>query len=56
MIKLSLGFLEDRTGPFVQELWRLLLSAQDTPTGIPPELISEKQEEKQRKMEQIQQA
>jgi hypothetical protein len=33
------------------ELWKLLLSAQNEPTGIPPELIREKLDEKQRKME-----
>jgi hypothetical protein len=35
----------------VQELWNLLLSAQDEPSGIPPELIREKRDEKERKME-----
>lgn len=38
------------------ELWRLLLSAQADPSGIPQELIREKLDEKQRKLEQIQQA
>ena len=48
-----LGFLEERAETFMLELWRLLLSAQNEPTGIPPELIREKLDEKQRKMEQI---
>ena len=48
-----LGFLEERTPQYVSELWSLLLAAQDDPTGIPPALIREKQDEKQRKMEQI---
>jgi hypothetical protein len=37
----------------MKELWSLLISAQNEPSGIPPELIREKLDEKQRKMEQI---
>ena len=37
----------------MNELWNLLLSAQDQTNGIPPELIKEKKDEKMRKMEQI---
>ena len=37
--------MEESTGAFVQELWELLLSAQESPSGIPERLIKEKKEE-----------
>lgn len=37
----------------MKELWNLLLSAQSEPSGIPPELIREKVDEKNRKQEMI---
>lgn len=49
-----LGFLEDKAQLFVKELWDLLLQAQTEPSGIPPVLIREKMDEKNRKLEQIQ--
>eukprot|EP00347_Sterkiella_histriomuscorum_P022550 403338068 len=49
------GFLEEKAQIFVKELWDLLLAAQTEPTGIPPVLIREKIDEKNRKLEQIQQ-
>ena len=39
------GFLEANTPEFMLELWKLLLSAQDTPGGIPQQLIDQKKEE-----------
>lgn len=48
--------MEDKTQIFMKELWNLLLSAQTEPSGIPPELIKEKLDEKHRKMEQYEQA
>ncbi|TNV77303.1 hypothetical protein FGO68_gene4089 [Halteria grandinella] len=49
------GFLEDKASIFMKELWNLLLSAQADPSGIPPELIREKLDERQRKLEKLQQ-
>ncbi|RPA86925.1 PWI domain-containing protein, partial [Ascobolus immersus RN42] len=40
------GFLGAKdTPPFCHKLWKLLLSAQSNPTGIPEELIEAKKEE-----------
>ena len=39
------GFLEKNTPKFMNSLWKLLLSAQDTPDGIPPRLIEDKKVE-----------
>ncbi len=36
------GFLEKQAAGFVQELWRLLISAQESSTGIPSVLLDEK--------------
>ena len=36
------GFLEKEASTFVQELWKLLVSAQDSSTGIPAALLEEK--------------
>jgi serine/arginine repetitive matrix protein 1 len=44
------GFLEEKSPLFMEELWKLLLSAQTEQTGIPKELIEEKKEEKERKL------
>ncbi|ODQ52342.1 PWI domain-containing protein, partial [Saitoella complicata NRRL Y-17804] len=45
-IQISLtGFLEKNAPAFTKELWNLLLSAQDNPTGIPTELIELKKAE-----------
>ena len=39
------GFIEDKTEIFMTELWKLLLSAQKEPNGIPVELVEEKKNE-----------
>ena len=39
------GFLEKKTPAFMTELWRLLLSAQDSPVKVPAEFIEQKKEE-----------
>ncbi|PTB67141.1 PWI domain-containing protein [Trichoderma citrinoviride] len=36
------GFLDKDTGPFCKELWKLLLSAQGNPQGVPKELLEAK--------------
>ncbi len=48
-----LGFLEGKTLDVVKERWDMLLSAQDSPNGIPPALSAEKQQEAERKRLQI---
>lgn len=45
------GFLEENTSVFMEELWKLLLSAQKEVTGIPKELVREKQDERERIIE-----
>lgn len=39
------GFLDTNTYKFMQDFWKLLISAQSTTDGIPDELIKEKKEE-----------
>lgn len=39
------GFLEDKTPLFMKELWRLLLSAQESLGGIPAVFVEIKKEE-----------
>ncbi|RPB19822.1 PWI domain-containing protein [Terfezia boudieri ATCC MYA-4762] len=39
------GFLEKDTPAFCKQLWSLLLSAQDSKTGVPQELLEAKKEE-----------
>ncbi|KAI9159379.1 hypothetical protein H9P43_008719 [Blastocladiella emersonii ATCC 22665] len=36
------GFLEDKTAAFMKDLWKKLVSAQNSPEGIPAELIDAK--------------
>lgn len=36
------GFLEKETAPFCKELWKLCLSAQTSPQGVPQELLEAK--------------
>ena len=36
------GFLEKDTASFCKELWKLLLSAQASPQGVPKELLEAK--------------
>ena len=40
----------------MRELWDLLLTGQNESSGIPPALITEKQNEKKKKMEQLEEA
>ncbi|KAG0142106.1 hypothetical protein CROQUDRAFT_31176, partial [Cronartium quercuum f. sp. fusiforme G11] len=42
------GFLESKTGPFMSELWILLLSAQDSPLKVPALFIEQKKAEMQK--------
>ncbi|KAJ1956999.1 hypothetical protein IWQ62_005183, partial [Dispira parvispora] len=44
------GFLENKAGPFVQELWQLLLSAQSSIGGIPPVFLEQKKQEIQKQL------
>lgn len=39
------GFLESKTTKFVESLWKLLLSAQTTPNGIPQKILDDKKKE-----------
>jgi hypothetical protein len=39
------GFLDKDTAPFCKDLWKLLLSAQDSPQGVPKELLEAKKQE-----------
>ncbi|CAH7684297.1 expressed protein [Phakopsora pachyrhizi] len=49
------GFLESKTGPFMSELWALLISAQDSPLKVPALFIEQKKEEmRKRELEDIQ--
>ncbi|PWY98515.1 hypothetical protein BCV70DRAFT_201826 [Testicularia cyperi] len=48
------GFLEGQTAKFVKELWTLLLSAQDSPDGIPQVFVDKKKEELRIKREEEQ--
>ncbi|CDJ36114.1 PWI domain-containing protein, putative [Eimeria mitis] len=46
------GFVGKQATHFVRELWKLLLSAQNTPTGIPPEFLENRRLEMERKREE----
>jgi len=46
------GFLEKHTSTFMKELWALLLSAQESPLGIPSEFLEKKKEEIRLKKEE----
>ena len=39
------GFLDKDTASFCKDLWKLLLSAQDSPQGAPKELLEAKKQE-----------
>ncbi|KAA1074598.1 hypothetical protein PGT21_012997 [Puccinia graminis f. sp. tritici] len=45
------GFLESKTGPFMSELWALLISAQQSPLKVPALFIEQKKEEMRKKEE-----
>ena len=42
------GFLNKDTPSFCKELWDLMLSAQDSPMGVPKEMLEAKKAELQR--------
>jgi serine/arginine repetitive matrix protein 1 len=42
------GFLEKDAAPFSKSLWKLLLSAQNSPQGVPKELLEAKKAELER--------
>lgn len=47
-----MGFLEGKTAEFMEELWGLLLSAQESPGGVPRLFVEEKKEELRLKREE----
>lgn len=50
MLQVNLtGFMERKAAPFCSELWELLLSAQESPVGVPQEFIDKKKVEMQQK-------
>mmetsp|Transcript_34332 Transcript_34332/g.91806 ORF Transcript_34332/g.91806 Transcript_34332/m.91806 type:complete len:187 (-) Transcript_34332:513-1073(-) len=52
------GFMERKAGTFCSELWKHLLSAQESPVGVPREFVERKKEElkeHREKAERIQQ-
>mmetsp|Transcript_77851 Transcript_77851/g.241287 ORF Transcript_77851/g.241287 Transcript_77851/m.241287 type:complete len:197 (-) Transcript_77851:52-642(-) len=46
------GFMERKAAPFCSELWKHLLSAQESPVGVPREFIDKKKEDLQQKREE----
>merc|ERR1712056_15318 len=46
------GFMERKAAPFVSELWANLLSAQDSPVGVPQEFIDKKKDDLRAKKEE----
>uniref|UniRef100_A0A7S0WPQ6 PWI domain-containing protein n=1 Tax=Pyramimonas obovata TaxID=1411642 RepID=A0A7S0WPQ6_9CHLO len=53
MMTALMSFLEKNTSLFMKELWSMLISAQESPDGIPVQLIVAKQEEQQRQQAEI---
>ena len=47
------GFLEDKASIFMEELWSLMLSASKQDSGIPIELIKQKQSELEMKKQKL---
>lgn len=48
------GFLNGKNARvFMTDLWELLISAQESPSGIPPKFIEQKKEELKKKMVKI---
>ena len=45
------GFLEKNTQPFILDLWKLLISAQQSKSGIPQKFLEEKKQEIMRNKE-----
>lgn len=48
------GFIGDAAYPFVEDLWRLLLSAQQSPDGVPEEFAQAQQKEREQKLAEAQ--
>mmetsp|Transcript_7376 Transcript_7376/g.19888 ORF Transcript_7376/g.19888 Transcript_7376/m.19888 type:complete len:212 (-) Transcript_7376:57-692(-) len=46
------GFMERKAAPFCAELWANLLSAQESPVGVPQEFIEKKKEDLRQKKEE----
>merc|ERR1719230_417501 len=46
------GFMERQAAPFCSELWKHLLSAQESPVGVPKEFVEQKKDELQKKKEE----
>merc|ERR1719191_172845 len=46
------GFMERKAAPFCAELWKNLISANQSPVGVPQEFIDEKKKELQKKKEE----
>eukprot|EP01054_Gregarina_sp_Poly1_P004187 Gregarina_sp_Poly_1__4186@NODE_2290_length_2355_cov_154_671766_g1466_i0_p1_GENE_NODE_2290_length_2355_cov_154_671766_g1466_i0NODE_2290_length_2355_cov_154_671766_g1466_i0_p1_ORF_typecomplete_len600_score98_35PWI/PF01480_17/3_2e20_NODE_2290_length_2355_cov_154_671766_g1466_i03112110 len=46
------GFMKEQAFQFVSDLWRLLLSAQDNPEGIPKEFAEAQEQERQQKLKE----
>merc|ERR1712060_846405 len=46
------GFMERKAAPFVSELWTHLLSAQESPVGVPQEFIDKKKDDLRAKKEE----
>eukprot|EP00933_Yihiella_yeosuensis_P021580 TRINITY_DN17051_c0_g2_i1.p1 TRINITY_DN17051_c0_g2~~TRINITY_DN17051_c0_g2_i1.p1 ORF type:complete len:256 (-),score=63.74 TRINITY_DN17051_c0_g2_i1:91-858(-) len=46
------GFMERKAAPFCSELWKHLLSAMESPVGVPREFIDQKKDELKQKREE----
>ncbi|CAD5319834.1 unnamed protein product [Arabidopsis thaliana] len=46
------GFMEKNTGKFMKELWTLLLSAQNNPSGVPQQFLDARAAETKKKQEE----
>ncbi len=46
-----LGFLDNEAVGFMKDLWKLLISAQNSPNGIPDEIIKEKEDDLKKQVE-----
>mmetsp|Transcript_41362 Transcript_41362/g.95835 ORF Transcript_41362/g.95835 Transcript_41362/m.95835 type:complete len:192 (+) Transcript_41362:77-652(+) len=46
------GFMERKAAPFCNELWRHLLSAQESPVGVPRDFIDKKKDDLRQKREE----
>eukprot|EP00976_Prorocentrum_cordatum_P048006 969110-Prorocentrum_minimum.AAC.5 len=53
MMVALMSFLEKNTSLFMKELWSMLISAQESPNGVPEQLIVAKQEEARKQQEEI---